>query len=46
MYCAVCVVTCTLVTMDRQVRVCFAEHYRDSETMDVRTAWGSHYVDH
>ena len=30
---------------DRPVRVRFARHYRDSKAMDVRTAWGSHYVD-
>ena len=31
---------------DRPVRVLFAEHYRDAKAMDMRTAWGSHYVDH
>ena len=24
----------------------FAEHYRDAKRRDVRTAWGSHYIDH
>ena len=24
----------------------FAEHYHDAKRRDVRTAWGSHYIDH
>ena len=31
---------------DRPIWVHFARHYRDSKAKDVRTAWGSHYVDH
>ena len=31
---------------DRPVRVRFARHYRNFKAMEVRTAWGSHYVDH
>ena len=28
------------------VRVRFTRHYSDSKAMEVRTAWGSHYVEH
>ena len=45
MDCAVCGHMYIGVT-GRPVRLRFAEHYRDAKAMDVRTAWGSHYVDH
>ena len=31
---------------EKPARERFAEHYRDAKMRDVRTAWGSHYIDH